>query len=205
MQTSDIHHQPSLVEGDFFPLESESEVDELVDSSDVEVPRLNNTRPGLTMQSPLSREKKKIKACWADSDNARNLCETVADFFLPKSSRTAVPVMKVRPANVPQPTTIVSDRKNGDGVYYRFFPSQRPSSRILELRAVAKRGGGAPYQNQPGFVGKRVTLFSSLFPRVPVLFSEGRKRTASIRDTLPLSPAVGSGFPQYVLTIPVEE
>lgn len=198
MDTSEIHHQPSLVEGDFFPLESESEVDEL-DSVGV----LQNKGGSQEKHVTFSREKKKVKVSWADSENSRNLCETVAQFFLPKSSRLVPQPPRVRPTANVQPTTIFKDRKNGDGFAYRFFPSQRPSSRLLELRAAAKRGRGTPFLMQPGFPEHRAaTLFASVLPRVPTLVSEGRKRTATVRDSLPLSPAVGSGFPECVLNIP---
>lgn len=190
------HHNPSLVEGDFFPLIE-------VESVDVE--------PAEGIQSPLPQKVAALphakihrsRITWADEQESGELLEDLAEFYLPNTTR-AVPLASPTAqaaATITQPTAIVRERINGDGLPYHFYPSQRPSQRLLEARTTAKQGGGVPFSLQPGRTERIPTLFSVLLPKMPAISVEGRKRIAVVQPDLPLAPALGSGFPNSFLHI----
>lgn len=190
------HHNPSLVEGDFFPLiEVES-----VDGEAAEVVQ-SPLSPKISAPSPAKIHRSRIS--WADEQLSGELLEDLAEFYLPKTTRAvslAVPIPQAT-ATIAQPTAIVRERINGDGLQYHFYPSQRPSQRLLEARTTAKRGGGVPFAPQPGMTERIPTLFSVLLPKKPAISVEGRKRIAVVQSDLPLAPAIGSGSSNNFLHI----
>lgn len=165
--------QPRLVDGDFFPIfEDEENADqtEYTDTSAVE-------------QRTLAPRK---RISWADD----NLVSAPFEFFLSlKSSSLPEPV--VGSPLLPQPRAIFKEKQNGDGTSYLFFPSQRPSVRILEQRNSSKKSS-VLFAAQPNAKLRRPTLLRALVGDLSC-FSEGeKKRRATLsRTPLPLSPASG--------------
>lgn len=193
----ELHHQPSLVEGDFFPLLEVGSVDgepaEMLQST------LSQRVPAV----PSHPKVKKRKISWADDKSSGELFAAVADFYMPKTTRAvplAAPTSRAAAAPAP-PTAIVRERTNGDGVQYYFYPSQRPSQQLLEARITAKRGGGISFAPQPGLPERSPTLFSSMSRKKRAVSVEGRKRVASVQPGLPVAPALGSGSPDFLLKI----
>lgn len=193
----ELHHQPSLVEGDFFPLIEVGSVDG--ETTEVLLPSVSQ---GISAAHPPNKVKKR-KISWADDKTSGDLFAAIAEFYLPNTTRAvslAAPAARAAAAAAP-PTSIVRERTNGDGLQYHFYPSQRPSQRLLDARITAKRGGEIPFTLQPGLPETSSTLFSSMFAKKPAISVEGRKRIAVVQLGLPLAPALGSGSPDSVLEI----
>lgn len=186
-ESSDVPpHQPTLVEGDFFPMMDDAEEDEGNQPS---------STPIVTGITKRKHREKKLTISWDDK-----VVEKVVEFYLPNvktiSSQAASPTVRI-----PQPAVIVKERKNSDGHTYRYFPSQRQSTRILEVRAAAKRGAKVCFSPQPGVCQHaKESLFMLLFSTSPN-FVNGRKRTAYFKNGLPICPAAGSGSSDFVLRI----
>lgn len=177
LSASEVEPQPSLVEGDFFPL--------LDSDDDVASP----TRP-LPTPAPVVFRGTKKKVSWAKD----GLLSTAA-FFLPQSGRSAyssrpVPVSGAA-ATATAPTIIFKERRNVDGTPYLFFPSQRLSSRWLEVRAAGKGLVHAPFTNQPGDAMPCTSLLACLFPTTPRMQSgtAGGRRHAVFTGGLYVAPA----------------